>query len=101
MTRKLLIDEDSQAKVLVTLLKQAGYDVLTVNEAGLSGQPDSVVFEYACLEGRLVLTRNYDDFQALHEANPIHPAGQTHLIPRNAIEKAFGCSKNLWRIKKF
>ncbi|MDJ0901307.1 MAG: DUF5615 family PIN-like protein [Xenococcus sp. MO_188.B8] len=73
MSLKLLIDEDSQAKLLVTLLVQAGHNVLTVNEAGLSGQPDSIVFDYACKGGRLVVTRNYDDFQALHKANSIHP----------------------------
>lgn len=72
MTLKLLIDEDSQAKILVNLLCSAGHDVLTVNEAGLSGQSDRIVFEYACSKERLVLTRNYDDFQALHEDNPIH-----------------------------
>ena len=73
MSLKLLIDEDSQAKLLVTLLLQAGHDVLTVNDADLSGQADSIVFNYACKEGRLVLTRNYDDFQALHKANSLHP----------------------------
>ena len=72
MSLKLLIDEDSQAKLLITLLKKAAHDVITVNEAGLSGQPDEVVFDYARKEGRLVLTRNYDDFQALHNANPDH-----------------------------
>ena len=62
MSIKLLIDEDSQAKLLVTLLLQAGHDVLTFNDARLSGQTDRIVFDYACKKGRLVLTRNYDDF---------------------------------------
>jgi hypothetical protein len=73
LTLPLLIDEDSLAKILVNLLLQAGHDVLTVNEAELSGQSDRTVFKYASSQGRLVLTRNYDDFQALHEENPIHP----------------------------
>jgi hypothetical protein len=30
----LLIDEDTLAKVLVKMLKEAGHDVLTVNEVG-------------------------------------------------------------------
>lgn len=71
MSLKLLVDEDSQAKLLVTLL--AGHDVLSVNAAALSGQSDAVVFDYARKERRLVLTGNYDDFQVLHEANPVHP----------------------------
>jgi predicted nuclease of predicted toxin-antitoxin system len=67
LTLPLLIDEDSQAKILVNLLLQAGHDILTVNEAGLSGQPDSKIFQYARSQRRLILTRNYDDFQSLHE----------------------------------
>ncbi len=74
MSLKLLIDEDSKAKLLVILLLQAGHNVLTVNDAGLSGQTDRIVFDYARKEGRLVLTRNYDDFQVLHEANSFHPS---------------------------
>ncbi len=73
MSLRLFIDEDSLAKLLVKLLRTAGHDVLTVNEAGLSGEPDEVVFDYARAEVRLVLTRNYDDFQALHFSNPLHP----------------------------
>lgn len=72
MSLRLLIDEDSQAKLLITLLKQASHDIITVNEESLSGQPDEIVFDYAQREKRLILTRNYDDFQALHNANPNH-----------------------------
>ena len=73
MSLRLLIDEDSLAKVLVKLLRKAGHDVVTVNEAGLSGKLDEEVFDYARARRRLVLTRNYDDFQALHFSKPIHP----------------------------
>ena len=73
MSLKLLVDEDSQAKRLVQLLRDAGHDVLTVNEAGLMTRPDSQVLDYAKREGRLLLTRNCDDFQNLHQANPNHP----------------------------
>ena len=73
MSLKLLVDEDSQAKILVVLLRKAGQDVLTVNEANLSGEDDSVVFNFAVREQRLILTRNYLDFQELHETIPEHP----------------------------
>ncbi|MGK7877134.1 MAG: DUF5615 family PIN-like protein [Xenococcaceae cyanobacterium] len=73
MSLKLFVDEDSQAKLLVILLKHAGHNVLTVNEAGLVGLDDEIIFENAKKEERLVLTRNYDDFQTLHQANPNHP----------------------------
>lgn len=73
MSLRLLIDEDSQALRLVNLLRNAGHDVITVNEAGLMSKPDTVVLNYARLEGRLLLSRNCDDFLALHTANPNHP----------------------------
>jgi predicted nuclease of predicted toxin-antitoxin system len=69
----LLLDEDSQAKSLVGLLKTAGHDVLTVNEAAIAGSPDDQVLEYARLQKRVLLTRNCSDFQKLHQNNPTHP----------------------------
>jgi predicted nuclease of predicted toxin-antitoxin system len=69
----LLLDEDSQAKLLVRLLQQAGHDVVTVNEVGLQGKPDISVLEYAKKRERLVLTRNCDDFRNLHTNNSKHP----------------------------
>ena len=66
------MDEDCQAKPLVKMLKKAGHNVITVNEAGLSGQQDSIVFEYAIKESRIIITYNCEDFQRLHEINPNH-----------------------------
>ena len=73
MSLSLLIDEDSLAKPLVNLLRKAGYDVITANEAGLAGALDSVVLDYAREENRVLLTQNCDDFQSLHQENPNHP----------------------------
>ena len=73
MSLELLIDEDSQDKLLVELLRQATHNVITVNEAELIGQPDLTVFYYAKKNNRVLLTHNCDDFEALHEDNPIHP----------------------------
>ena len=67
------MDEDSQDKILVRLLRRAGHDVITVNEVGLTGQQDPVVLDYARQTQRLLFTFNCDDFQALHDANPNHP----------------------------
>lgn len=72
MSLKLLIDEDSQAKVLVSMLRKAGHDVVTVNELGLMSQPDEVVLDYARRDNRIVLTHNCRDFKTLHETNPNH-----------------------------
>lgn len=73
MSLALLLDEDSQAKYLVRLLKGAGHNVLTINEADIAGFPDDKVLAYARKYNRILLTRNCDDFQALHQANPNHP----------------------------
>ena len=66
------MDEDSQARVLVRLLREAGHDLLTVSDAGLDGKDDGEVFAAACREDRVILTRNVRDFEALHEANAEH-----------------------------
>lgn len=73
MSLRLLLDEDSQAKKLVNLLQQAGHDVITVNQVGLIAKADSVVLDIARQEGRILLTRNCDDFSNLHTANSSHP----------------------------
>jgi hypothetical protein len=39
LSRSLLLDEDSQAKYLVNVLKAAGHNVLMVNEADITGFP--------------------------------------------------------------
>jgi predicted nuclease of predicted toxin-antitoxin system len=67
-----LVDEDSQAKPLVNLLRKTGHDVLTANEASLTGKPDNVVLDYTIAKNRVLLTHNCDDFEALHKLNPNH-----------------------------
>ena len=69
---KLLLDEDSQGRVFVRLMRDAGHDVQTVTEAGLSGSPDPEVLDYARKQGRVLLTRNGRDFLALHQGDPSH-----------------------------
>lgn len=73
MSLRLLLDEDSQAKYLVNLLRAAGHDVVTVKEAGLDSRPDIVILDYARQELRVLLTRNCEDFQELHLVNSVHP----------------------------
>lgn len=69
---RLLVDEDSQGRVLVRLLREAGHDVRTVAEANLEAQTDEAVFVLAKQERRVLLTRNVKDFQALHEEDADH-----------------------------
>lgn len=69
----LLADEDVQAHRLVSLLREAGHDVLTVNDADLRGETDEAVMQRAIADDRVLLTRNPPDFLELHLANPEHP----------------------------
>lgn len=73
MSLRLLIDEDSQAKLLVDLLKIAGHDVVTINELELSGSDDTIVLDCARKQERVLLTQNCRDFEALHQLNSSHP----------------------------
>ncbi len=96
MSLRLLVDEDSLAKPLVNRLRKAGHDILTVNEAGLTSSSDDVVLDYARVDGRVLLTHNCDDFEALHEEDPNHPgilaiyrdANRLKNMSRQAIVKA-------------
>lgn len=68
----MLLDEDSQAKYLVNLLRATGHDVVTVNAVGLMNRSDLVVLDHARQDERVLLTRNCHDFQELHQANSKH-----------------------------
>lgn len=72
MSLRLLLDEDSQAKYLVNLLQVSQHELLTVNDAELTGQPDSIVLGYAKQQVYILLTRNCNDFQELHAKDPSH-----------------------------
>lgn len=72
MSLRLLIDEDTQDARLVLMLRTEGHDVLTVNEAGLRGQVDSVVLAHAAQDQRVVLTMNCRDFLEQHQASNAH-----------------------------
>ena len=69
----LLLDEDSQGRSVVRLLREAGHNVLTVGEAGLRSRSDSQVLEFAIQKDRVLLTRNVRDFELLHHSVAIHP----------------------------
>jgi hypothetical protein len=55
-------------------LRRLGHDVLTVQETGKSGQAisDEAVLEYACSQGRVLLTLNRKHFIRLHKNKPEH-----------------------------
>lgn len=77
MAVRLLVDECSEAKLLVQKLRDAQHDVLTVSEANLRNVRDADVFAAAITDNRILLTHNPADFIELHEArmaqNQTHP----------------------------
>lgn len=72
---KLLVDEDTKAKLLMARLDDAGHDAVSTQDIGSDSAPDQEVFAIARKLGRIVLTKNADDYLALREANnaPGHP----------------------------
>ncbi len=77
MAVRLLVDECSEAKLLVQKLRDAQHDVLTVSEANLRSVRDADVFAAAIAADRILLTHNPADFIELHEErmaqNQKHP----------------------------
>ena len=73
MTLQLLLDECAYKAALHRQLLDAGFAVTTAAEAGLLGDDDDVVFAYAVAHGLCIVTKNPDDFRALHQAHPDHP----------------------------
>lgn len=61
-------------RAVVECLRDLGHDVLTTFEAGKANQgiPDPDVLEFACSQGRAVLTLNRKDFKRLHQSNSAH-----------------------------
>jgi hypothetical protein len=72
LSLRILVDEDSQSRHLVRLLREAGHDVLTVNEAEMRGAMDPTVLAFADAEGRALLTANVRDFRLLHDQGTQH-----------------------------
>ncbi len=58
----------------VNELRRLGHDVLTTYESGKAGQaiPDENVLEFACSQGRVLLTLNRKHFIRLHMNRPAH-----------------------------
>jgi hypothetical protein len=72
----LYIDDDSVDPRLIRLLRRDGHDVQIPADVGRSGSSDPLHLAHAIRDGRPVLTRNYRDFEALHD--PVVSAGCGH-----------------------
>jgi predicted nucleic acid-binding protein len=63
----IYLDDDSARSLLVRLLLRDGHQVSIPFQAGIVGAEDPVHFHHAIKNGRVLLTRNYRDFNQLHE----------------------------------
>ena len=64
---RLYPDDDSADALLVALLHQAGHDAQVPADVGMVGDFDSVHLTQAVREDRVLLSRNHDDFENLHD----------------------------------
>jgi hypothetical protein len=85
---RYLIDEDLSTNVAV-IARNLGLDAVSVHEIGRRGLPDPEQFDFAMAEGRIVVTRNRDDFLRLvvaaFEAGRNSPGAL--VVPRNLLNK--------------
>jgi predicted nuclease of predicted toxin-antitoxin system len=67
-----LVDEDSQARAQLNLLRADGHDVVAIGELQKNGTADPAVFDLAQSLERVLLTHNVEDFHELHRQRPGH-----------------------------
>jgi predicted nuclease of predicted toxin-antitoxin system len=63
---RLYLDDDTASALLAKLLRNAGHDVQTPNDAGTRGVADPLHLNVAIADGRICLTKNHEDFWLLH-----------------------------------
>ena len=70
------LDDNIDDLVLAVLLVKAGHTVVRPVDANLVGEADPRHLEYAVRESRVLMTRDHDDFEDLH--NLVMTAGGRH-----------------------
>lgn len=88
---RLYLDDDSVDPGLIRLLRRDEHDVQIPADVGLAGSSDQVHLAHAIRDQRAILTKNYRDFEALHDlvvfASNDHHAGILVVLfdnnPRN------------------
>jgi predicted nuclease of predicted toxin-antitoxin system len=64
---RVLIDENMSSQRLAARLRSAGHDVVLATDVGLMSIADARVLAWAVAHRRPVLTRDHEDFTALHD----------------------------------
>jgi predicted nuclease of predicted toxin-antitoxin system len=63
---RIYLDDNSAWPLLAKFLSNAGHDLQLPGDAGMTGKPDALHLAHAIDENRACLTRDYDDYLALH-----------------------------------
>ena len=63
---RLYLDDDLAWPLLTSLLRKAGHDVCLPADMGAAGAKDPVHLSHAVRQARVCLTRDYSDYQLLH-----------------------------------
>src|SRR5262249_8435629 len=63
---RLYLDDDLASAQLVQILTKAGHDVRIPKDEGMEGKADALHFAHAIGHHRVLLSRNYTDFENLH-----------------------------------
>jgi Domain of unknown function (DUF5615) len=96
MQTKLYLDEDSQAENLLKALQRHNIDVLTTNEAKMTGSSDLDQLEFANSQNRTIYTFNTRDFLPLHYE--FLQTNQTHSGIILGEQGRFGTGEQLRRL---
>jgi predicted nuclease of predicted toxin-antitoxin system len=64
---RILIDENMSSRRLAGRLQSTGQDVVLATDVGLGSIADARVLAWAVAQDRAVLTRDHEDFAALHD----------------------------------
>ncbi|NBD34228.1 MAG: hypothetical protein GVY17_14985 [Cyanobacteria bacterium] len=99
-------------QIMVELLREKGYDILTSKEAGQANQAisDPSVLEFGIKSNRIIITLNRDDFIHLHRQKQQHCGivicktdrdyqGQVDFL-HNYLQTQVSLERRLIRIKK-
>lgn len=73
MALNLYLDDCANSDLLADLLRQAGHTVVRPTEAGTSGIEDEAHLAYAKAHGLVLVTKDPDDFEDLHDLDQNHP----------------------------
>ena len=83
---RILIDEDVW-NGLAAALREAGYDCLSVTEAGHKGLSDEDLLAWAIAEERAIITHNGQDFAPLAETYFFHGVKHFGIIVARQFEE--------------